>query len=605
MRYFLLCLFAIIIWNADGQPMPSLQWVNTLGSPGDSTHHYENIGHQIVLDKDQNVYVTGMFKGPLDFDPSPNGTALGYASNASQFFVTKSDSNGNLLWVRYFNSPEIESSGMDIKIDDNGNLVILLFIYNIGYGPIDTDPGLGLDTITPKHEKNEMLLLKLNSVGDYVWCKHFTGNSPNFIFAYCNLSINQSGDFFISGYFNGKIDFDPGPDTAQVTTISSNGFFVLKLTSNGDYCWAKVVQRNGSIFLSGMAVDQQDNIYLSGYYSDTTDFDPGPNVYNLTSFHWSNEFSFISKLDSSGSFLWAKQYGRFGNFSTTFGVLTLDDSNNIFVLGTSADSVDFDNGPGFAYLQDQDKFLLKLNNNGDYQWVKKIASKLTTNNYDLSLSCVTTDHSGNAYVSGQFRSSYDFNPDSTLFVLTSCPALLSASNPTDAFIAKYKNDGNFLWAINAASGTRQERSSRLLVDDQDNIYNLGGMGLIWSSGVGTFIDTVDFDPGPSTYFLNSLGKEDIYIQKLGQKITPLQTSSWSQESILYIYPNPSKKVFNFLTNTTDAILDVYAISGAKMFSVPIRSNIGSFDLSSFPAGIYTVQLREKNKTIARQTILKN
>lgn len=603
MKHILLLLFSFALLNVNAQPLPSLQWVNTLGSPGDSTHHYENVGHQIVLDKEQNVYVTGFFEGPIDFDPSPNGTALGYASNASQFFVTKSDSNGNLIWVRYFNSPEVSSSGMDIKIDDYGNLIIVLFIYNYGYGPLDTDPGLGLDTITPKHEKNEMLLLKLNSVGDYVWCKHFTGNSPNFTFAYCNLSINQSGDYFIAGYFNGKIDFDPGPDTAQVTTNYSNGYFVLKLTSNGDYCWMKSVQRKGHFLLTSMVVDKQDNIYLTGYFSDTTDFDPGPNVFNLTSFMSINKFSFISKLDSSGNFLWAKKYGRFGNFSTEFGIMTLDDSNNIFVLGTSADSVDFDNGPGYAYMQDQ--FLLKLNNSGDYQWVKKIASQLTTNNYDLSLSCVTTDHSGNAYVSGQFRSSYDFNPDSALYVLTSCPALLSASKPTDAFIAKYKNDGNFLWAMNAASGTRQERSSRLLVDGQDNIYHLGGMGLIWSSGGGTFIDTVDFDPGPSTYFLNSLGKEDIYIQKLSQKAIPLQTTSWSQESYLYIHPNPSKNVFNLLTNTTDATLEVYAISGAKLFSVPIRTNIGSFDLSSFSAGIYAVQLRQKNKTIARQTILKN
>ena len=125
-----------------------------------------------------------------------------------------------------------------------------------------------------------------------------------------------------------------------------------------------------------IAVDAAGNVYTTGYFGGTADFDPGPGTYNLTSA--GTYEMFISKLDSSGNFIWAKQMG--GNSSLDYATglsITLDAAGNIYSTGPLEGTVDFNPGPGVFTLsaigvnRTRASFVLKLDADGNFIWAKQ------------------------------------------------------------------------------------------------------------------------------------------------------------------------------------------------------------------------------------------
>ncbi len=98
--------------------------------------------HRITVDANENVYATGWFVGAVDFDPSTGTRILNGAgtNGASDVFVAKYDSKGNLVWVNGFGAPasgqEKFSLGGGIALDLLGNVVIT----GRFYGDVDIDP---------------------------------------------------------------------------------------------------------------------------------------------------------------------------------------------------------------------------------------------------------------------------------------------------------------------------------------------------------------------------------------------------------------------------------------------------------------------------------
>ena len=95
-----------------------------------------------------------------------------------------------------------------------------------------------------------------------------------------------------------------------------------------------------------------------GYFLGTCDFDPGPGTYDLTS--PGGEDVFVSKLDSTGSFVWA---ARLGGASTDIarGVAS-SAAGNVHTVGYFLGTADFDPGPGIYELtaDSADAFVSKL-----------------------------------------------------------------------------------------------------------------------------------------------------------------------------------------------------------------------------------------------------
>ncbi|MDQ3047957.1 MAG: hypothetical protein M3R27_10445, partial [Bacteroidota bacterium] len=106
---------------------------------------------------------------------------------------------------------------------------------------------------------------------DWMWIREISGVEDQ---AAHGISIDSNGDLLIAGTFGGSVDFDPGPGI-----FSLNGgyrdIFILKLDSAGNFLW---VRQFGSIqgeYSVALTLDENDNILVTGNFSDSVDFDPG------------------------------------------------------------------------------------------------------------------------------------------------------------------------------------------------------------------------------------------------------------------------------------------------------------------------------------------
>ncbi len=183
---------------------------------------------------------------------------------------------------------------------------------------------------------------KLDASGNFVWAKQMgvTGSSGG-----TSITIDGLGNVYTLGGFGGTVDFDPGASTFNLTSAGSNDIFVSKLDISGNFVWAKKMGGNNFDWGTSMVIDGSSNIYTTGKFVGTADFDPGAGIYNLTSSS-GNADIFVSKLDASGNFIWARQMAGAGISNSIGTSIALDGSSNIYTTGYFEATIDFDSGAG-------------------------------------------------------------------------------------------------------------------------------------------------------------------------------------------------------------------------------------------------------------------
>lgn len=251
--------------------------------------------------------------------------------------------------------------------------------------------------------------------------------------------------------------------------------------------WSKSYGSDTYDQLKSMALDSEGNIYLTGGFRNTVDFDPGPGVYEVSSY---DEYDlYVLKLDPTGSFLWVKTFAS--NGSEIGKSIEIDAANNILVAGDFEITIafDVDAESWHTSVGNTDVFVLKLDNDGNYIWSKSFGGWITDEPRNI-----LTDSSGAVYTCGTFRGLVDFDTgDETYFI---DPGF---DSPAASFIHKLDVDGNFVWVktIDISS-----ICSEMEFDSQNNLYV-----------VGRFADTADFDPSEEIFDLASVGGYDGFIQK--------------------------------------------------------------------------------------------
>ncbi len=161
-----------------------------------------------------------------------------------------------------------------------------------------------------------------------------------------SITVDGSGNVYTTGFFQGTADFDPGAGTTSLTSADSSDIFISKLDASGNFLWAKRMGETYEDRGRSIEIDGSGNVYTTGFFGGTADFDPGAGTSNLTSAGSSDIF--ISKLDASGNFLWAK---RIGGTDIDWGLfIVVDSSDNVYTTGYFAGTADFDPGAGTTNL---------------------------------------------------------------------------------------------------------------------------------------------------------------------------------------------------------------------------------------------------------------
>lgn len=512
-------------------------------------------GLSVVTDATGNVYTTGYFQGTADFDPGSgvfNLTAFG----STDIFVTKMDANGNLVWAKQLGG----SSGdvaRSIKVDGSGNT------YIIGQfsGTADFDPSTGTVNLTSSG-LNDIFVCKLNATGGLVFAKKMgdTGDDQGY-----SIVLDGGGNIYITGTFNGTVDFDPNAGVSNLTSAGSYDIFVCKLNASGNFAWAKAMGSSSQDFGMCITLDAASNIYTSGYFQGTSDFDPGAAISNLTSVNARDIF--VSKLDGFGNFVWAKQIGGGGN--QTANAIAIDALNNIYITGSFEFTADFDPGTSVYSLNSNgadDIFVCKLNQNGLFGFAKSMGSS----GFDYGRG-ITVNALGNVLITGDYAGTVDFDPGISTYTLSTLN--------TDAFICTLTDLGNFVAAINiSSSAVGSSVGNAITSNSGGNIY-----------ATGMFSGTSDFDPGTGIVNLSPSGSQaDVFVLKLNYIGTGiLEPVDYS--SAVIIYPNPVHSTLMLKTEETIETVSIFNLIG----NLVLEEKTNSLTVEQLPVGIYTLYVKTK------------
>ncbi|MEI7726012.1 MAG: SBBP repeat-containing protein, partial [Bacteroidota bacterium] len=339
----------------------------------------------------------------------------------------------------------------------------------------------------------------LSLAQDFQWAKTMGSGS---IDAALSVKTDPAGNVYSTGVFSDSADFDPGPGVFKLTSAGAEDVFISRLDASGNFMWAKAIGGMFSDYGTSLAIDISGNIYITGHFLGTVDFDPGLGTFNLTSVGSIN--TFVCKLDAQGNFVWAKSMG--GSFQNSANAISLDAGGNIYLAGSFFETVDFDPGAGIFNLTSvggQDIYISKLDASGNFKWAKAMGGP--SDDFPVS---IAPDPSGNILTTGAFNETADFDPGSGVFSLTSKGA-------EDIFISNIDSSGQFVWAKSMGSESFDEGQA-ITTDASGNVFV-----------TGFFSFTVDFDPGTGVFNLSTPGDKhdyDIYILKLNNS----GTFSWAK-----------------------------------------------------------------------------
>ncbi|TRX04688.1 T9SS type A sorting domain-containing protein [Flavobacterium gawalongense] len=453
---------------------PNLAWAKQMGGTG------IDVSKSIAVDAVGNVYTTGYFQGTADFDPSAGVYNL-TSAGSTDVFVTKLDATGNLVWAKAMGST-VSDIGQGISTDAAGN------VYINGYfqGTADFDPNAGIFNLTSAGVQ-DIFVTKLDVAGNLVWAKAMGGTASDFG---NGISTDAAGNVYTTGYFAGTVDFDPNAGVSNLTSAGVQDIFVSKLDTTGNLVWAKAMGGIASDAGYGITTDAAGNVYTTGYFTGTVDFDPNAGVSSLTSA--GGQDIFVSKLDATGNLVWAKAMGGI-NTDIGYGISS-DAAGNVYTTGYFTGTVDFDPNAGVSSLTSaggQDIFVSKLDATGNLVWAKAMGGTSSDIGYGIS-----TDAVGNVYTTGYFQGTVDFDPNAGVSNLTS-------AGFADVFVTKLDATGNLVWA-KAMGSTVSDIGFGISTDAVGNVYT-----------TGYFSGTTDFDPNVGVYSLTPAGSQDIFVHKMG------------------------------------------------------------------------------------------
>ena len=307
--------------------------------------------YDVKVDDDGFIYITGFFSGvSAEFDniilTNPNWgstcTPLGY--------VAKLDDNGNFIWAHKFEGIKDDRGSRDnrIAIDHFSNVYVV--------GGYENTAQYGATTLTSVGEWDGFIF-KMDADGNYLWAKSIGSNKTDRI---NGIAIDYCDNVYVAGEYRNPMYF-PGANASNGTdTLSHNkkrDIFVAKITTNGDWVWAKRARSEGTDKPYQMSVDKDMQVYIGGVAGDSLRF-TGNLVLSTGD---TSDVAFVAQLDgssSTASWVWAKLGGGPDNDDRT-GDICEDGRGNVYAVGFYEEVADFD-GTSLSSLGRKDIFVWKL-----------------------------------------------------------------------------------------------------------------------------------------------------------------------------------------------------------------------------------------------------
>ena len=368
------------------------------------------------------------------------------------------------------------------------------------------------------------------------------------------VKTDSSGNIYVTGTTWGKFD---GKNNS--TYEDKEDIFLLKYNSSGEKQWIKQTGSPEIVWGESINIDSSDNIYVTGHTLGDLDGNTSSGSFDIV----------LIKYNSSGEKQWTKQFGTpwvdYGESVTT------DSSGNIYVTGYTQGV--FDGGENRGW---EDVFLVKLDSSGEGKWTKQFGS--IWNDQGKS---VTTDSSGNIYVTGHTEKEFDGNKN---------------IGKEDIFLVKFNSYGEKIWTKQWGT-PHHDKGKSVTTDSSGNIYVVGdtkgGMDGNKNLGGRKDIFLVKFDSFGKRQWTKQWGSysddygESVTVNKLGNiYVTGKKGTSGKDRNFLKKF-NPSggtkwNKRFGQYSSSTygvtsDTTGNIY-ITGCTQNRLDGNNNLGRNDI---------------------------
>ncbi len=455
MRFILIFLLVTSFYDHNAQ-----EFILAQQAGGSSEmDNFNETAHSIALDNLGNVFITGDILGDSGWNAvfgkgQTNETTL----FINGLFIAKYDPQGNLLWVK----GGVQSNsiiGYGVATDNSGNCFVTGRFSNeavFGAGELSETTLIG--------SFGEIFLAKYDPDGNLLWAKAAGGENTD---AGYSIVTDASSNVYITGGIEGEAIFGKGEPSEKTVSTSGSKIFAAKFTNDGNFVWVHVLENglgnglsialdkklnvvlcggDGNSFtltkltntgslvwnilpftgssgsLSGVAVDLEDNIYLTGDFFGNAVFGNGilssPGDYG----------AFIAKYDATGKNLWARSAMGPG-FDRGLSLVT-DFQNSVYVTGYFNDELNFASKNAIKLIGEGkfDVFVAKYTFYGDLIWATNAGGSGNDEGKSIAV-----DEEGNSYIAGYFNGNN--------FILGKgdpTQQILSSSGYKDVFYAKFK-----------------------------------------------------------------------------------------------------------------------------------------------------------------------
>ena len=350
----------------------------------------------IVIDDEGNSYITGYYNEEANFGAFNTGFSF---VQSKEVFVAKLDPDGNYLWVT--NAVNyFDDRGLGLCLDPEGNV----YVTGTCWGGLEWD---GLNVYNSTSATDQTFVTKFDSDGQIVWMK--------------NAGVDNWAT--ITAWW----------DPFQTLYCDDHGYDIIS--------------------------DSDGNLFVTGYISSV---DLAPTTANFDAItipmNYGDTLGYLAKLSNDGNWEWVKTFG--GVFLYRDNAVGIDDENNVYVAGGFKGTRTFETDVLNSNQGSLDIFVLKYDNDGNYQYVRQVGDTL-----DDRADGIAYGNDGHMYVTGEFRGEVFFGTDD----------LNNYGGPDDKdiFVAKMTKDGEWAWATKAGSKKGGDRGIGICANDQGNIFVSG------------------------------------------------------------------------------------------------------------------------------------
>jgi len=366
-----------LFWWCGASAQVTTDWVasfNGLASNADNAY-------TMTVDRQGNVLVAGEAR-------------TGVSTDDIDYAIVKYASDGDTLWIQYFNGTGNKRDIVrSLAVDDSENV----YVTGESYGTANYD----------------ILTVKFDADGNVQWSKRYDGPAGGEDGG-AAVAVSSSGEVFVTGYSDGnpspvlrqddlvllKYDRDgiplwtrryDGPagfhDVPHALAVDSAGnayvagesagsgtgydYLTLKFSASGDSLWGDRFAGTSTDKAMALWLDKSGNAYVTG-----------------STVAGSNEDYATIKYSSNGAVLWTASYSGPGGGDDAFAIVG-DDRGSVYVTGESR-------GPGPTYTYDY--LTIRYDAlSGDTIWTARYDGE--GKGFDAALS-IAVDHKGNVFVTG-------------------------------------------------------------------------------------------------------------------------------------------------------------------------------------------------------------